>query len=401
MRADDNIYGGGGAIDPAEAQRRAIADALKAQGAAAPAPATAAAPINGSAGKSPEQIQAEIARESGGSAGSAMGGDLYKAIQGVQAGSTPQNGSAGKTPEQIKAEQERDAAAAAPAPAAPAASPTREATSYSAPAMQAPTTTPIAGNTYPTSPPPLNIANTEILPTQNSSQVRDSIFSQINALQAPTLANSATIKAQTEGYDLQSKRGLEDTRAALAESAYASGDVGTGGFKDAQQRAIERASADRAGFLGNAVKDAETQRKDNLMKSLGMGAVYEQQDKSLMQQESEFSRTQKQSQEQFDAKLKESASQFAAQMGFNYAELGQADKQFIDNLAWNKEKAAMDNATSMAGIGASAGAASAALSRQQARDLEDDRRWSAYNTSDVIDAANRAAIAKYMSGGGV
>ncbi|MGV1037935.1 MAG: hypothetical protein ACOYD0_13055 [Candidatus Nanopelagicales bacterium] len=239
--------------------------------------------------------------------------------------------------------------------------------------------------------------------TTYENSIYNSIKDQLAKLGVATDANSATIKAQTDAYDIKSARELEQARNALAEQAYAGGDLGTGGYQQNQQRALESAAAARSGFVGNAVKDAETARLKAYTDTLGVGASAENARNTLTQDQSQFTAKMGQEESQFARTLSQSKDALAQQMGFNYAQLNQQDRQFVDDLAWKKEESALQAQLQREGMSASAAAASAGNSiaaQRLAMDQEDQlfqrQVWMAQNPQELIDARNRQAIAEAL-----
>src|ERR1051326_2641220 len=155
---------------------------------------------------------------------------------------------------------------------------------------------------------------------QMRDQFRQSILNRLNFLQNDTQSidpQGDALRPIIQAYHLKSQRGLEDTRNALAERAYAQGTLNTGGFDTQTQRALEDAAANEAGFTGQQVSQAVQQRRQELMHLLDVGAGFlSQGDQQAIQTELA----------QLDANLREQAmaqqnSQFGDQLGYNYAAL--------------------------------------------------------------------------------
>lgn len=149
---------------------------------------------------------------------------------------------------------------------------------------------------------------------------RQSILSQLDTLQNDKTAtdpNGPQLAPILNAYHLQSQRGLQDTRNALAERAYAQGTLGTGGFDQQQQQALEHAGMAEAGFTGQQVSQAVLQRQQQLQHLLDVGAGFLSQGQ---QQAVQMELAQLGAQLQRE-QLAQQQSQFGDTLGFNYNQL--------------------------------------------------------------------------------
>lgn len=167
-----------------------------------------------------------------------------------------------------------------------------------------------------------------------NSAVQAAILKQLGTLQNPTDPNSATVKAITDPYHLQSQIGLEGTRRALAEQAYAHGNLNTGGYAGSQIAAVEKAGADEANFTGQTVATQEAQRQAMLMNILGLGNNVNQFSQQLSATQKNFADQLAQNDRQFGASLKNAIAQFGQTQGYQYA-----------LLDWSKTQRALDGST--------------------------------------------------------
>lgn len=164
--------------------------------------------------------------------------------------------------------------------------------------------------------------------------VQAAILKQISGLQTATDANSSTVKDITDPYHLQSQRGLEATRRALAEQAYASGNLNTGGYGQSQISAVEHAGADEANFVGQTVATQEAQRQAMLMSMLGLGQNASQFSTQLSATQKNFADQLSQQDRQFAATLAQNVAQFGQSMGYQYA-----------LLDWSKTQKGIDSSS--------------------------------------------------------
>jgi len=157
-------------------------------------------------------------------------------------------------------------------------------------------------------------------------QFRQSILSQLGKLQNDTTSTDPTgpqLSPIISAYHVQSQRGLDRTRNALAEANYANGTLNSGGAQTQQQGALENAGADEANFTGQQVSQAVTARQQQLQHLLDVGAGFlSQGDQQSIQTELA----------QLQAKLANN------QLGYQYASLGQQNDQFGRSLAQNNEQ---------------------------------------------------------------
>lgn len=161
------------------------------------------------------------------------------------------------------------------------------------------------------------------------------ILKQLATLQTPTDPNSATVHAITDPYKIESQRGLEATRRALAEQGYANGNLDTGGYQQSQISAVEHAGANEANFTGQTVATQEAQRQTMLMNMLGLGQNASQFDKTLSTTQKNFADQLAQQDKQFSATLAANIKQFGETIGYQYA-----------LLDWSKTQAGINGSTS-------------------------------------------------------
>lgn len=146
---------------------------------------------------------------------------------------------------------------------------------------------------------------------------RTAILDHLKKLQTPVDPNDPSIKASTGAYKLASQRSLEQGRNALAERAYAQGQLNLGGYDVLQQQARENAGARESQYAADTVRDAEEMRKAQLMEILGLGTSAGQFNRRLG----------------FDEKaLAQDDAHFAQRLGYDYAALNQQERQFIRQL---------------------------------------------------------------------
>jgi hypothetical protein len=165
-------------------------------------------------------------------------------------------------------------------------------------------------------------AQTDQLNQNNAmrDQFRQAILSRLSALtgnSSETDPNGPELSPILQAYHLQSQRGLQDTRNAIAERNYAQGTLGTGGFDQQQQRALEDAGAAEAGFTGTQVSNAVMQRQAQLQHLLDAGAGFlSQGDQQGAQAQLADLSAQLQR-----AQLQQQQGQFGDTLGFNYTQL--------------------------------------------------------------------------------
>lgn len=103
------------------------------------------------------------------------------------------------------------------------------------------------------------------------NKIKSAFLQRLGGLSAPVTADDPGVAGAISANKITSQRGLENTRKALAEAAYAHGDLNTGGYQQAQQQALEHEGASEAEFAGNAVSQAQQQREQLLNQLLGLG----------------------------------------------------------------------------------------------------------------------------------
>lgn len=189
-------------------------------------------------------------------------------------------------------------------------------------------------------------------------QFRQSILGQLGKLQNDTTSTDPTgdnLRPIISAYHVQSQRGLDRTRNALAEANYANGTMNSGGFQSQEQGALENAGAQEANFTGQQVSQAVTARQQQLQHLLDVGAGFISQGdqqaiqtelaqlqaklqeqqlgyqySALGQQNNQFGRSLNQNNDQFGRSLGQQNSQFGDQLGYNYTALkAQMDQQAL------------------------------------------------------------------------
>lgn len=164
--------------------------------------------------------------------------------------------------------------------------------------------------------------------------VQAAILKQLSTLQTPTDGDSSTVHAITDPYHLQNQRGLEATRRALAEQAYASGNLNTGGYGQSQIKAVEDAGANEANFTGQTVATQEAQRMAMLQNILGLGNNSSQFTQQLNATQKNFADQLSQQDRQFAATLAQNVAQYGQSLGYQYA-----------LLDWSKTQGGINGAT--------------------------------------------------------
>jgi hypothetical protein len=149
--------------------------------------------------------------------------------------------------------------------------------------------------------------------------MRDAILAQLQKAQQPVDPNDPSIKPSVDAYRAEATRGLDDTRNALAERAYATGNLGQGGYDQLQQQAREKMGLGVANFSGQAMQNAQAQKQAMLQQLLGLG-------NSNLQFSDQLGLNYSQ--------LGQQASQFGQDLGYRYANLNQQDRQFNDDLGY-------------------------------------------------------------------
>jgi hypothetical protein len=149
--------------------------------------------------------------------------------------------------------------------------------------------------------------------------MRDAILAQLQKAQQPVDPNDPSIKPSVDAFRAESQRGLDDTRNALAERAYATGNLGQGGYDQLQQQAREKMGLGVANFSGQAMQNAQAQKQAMLQHLLGLGNNDLQFSDQLGLNYSQ---------------LGQQASQFGQDLGYKYANLSQQGQQFNDQLGY-------------------------------------------------------------------
>jgi hypothetical protein len=105
--------------------------------------------------------------------------------------------------------------------------------------------------------------------------------------------------------------------------------------------------------------------------------------KNLEQQKTQFETNLKETTRQFDLNHAQQGAIAEAQNRLQYAQLHQAGSQFDQNLAFQKEQAALSTELQRQGMSASAASAAAAQSLQQQQFNENNRRYDAQNPPEL------------------
>jgi len=136
----------------------------------------------------------------------------------------------------------------------------------------------------------------------SASFVRNLLLQQLSGLSS----GPDPLRQALQAYDTQSQRDQQSNRDALAERAYAGGNLDTGGFNTAVAQNQESAAGQRANFAGNTTyQDAQNRRQQlTQLLSLATSSGLTQQAQDLQRQIAEI-----------DAQLR------AGGLGFNYAQL--------------------------------------------------------------------------------
>lgn len=139
-----------------------------------------------------------------------------------------------------------------------------------------------------------------------ASSTRDLLMQQMNLNAGPTDASDPTLNGAITAYDTQSQRDQQSDRDAIAERAYAGGNLDTGGMNTAIQASRENAAGKRASFAGNLTYQEAQNKRNTLTQQLQLATQ-----SGLTQQAQDL-----QGQiAQIDAQLR------AGGLGFNYANL--------------------------------------------------------------------------------
>jgi hypothetical protein len=214
--------------------------------------------------------------------------------------------------------------------------------------------------------------------TSASQGYQDAITQQLAALSAPTDANSATVLAQTNPFDVATERGLQQNQNDLAEAAYAGGNVDTGDAEIQQQQAREAASQAEATNTGNVVANSEAERLAQQQALLGLGT-----NSALQQQQ-----------------VTNQANQFGDQLGLNYNQLAENQNQYAGGLDYQNSALAQNNA--QFGVTANQNQESIAnqlaLGQGQLALGQGQLGLGYYNTNAQTDIANQTAIANLLAG---
>lgn len=139
-----------------------------------------------------------------------------------------------------------------------------------------------------------------------ASSTRDLLMQQMNLNAGPTDASDPTLNGAITAYDTQSQRDQQSDRDAIAERAYATGNLDTGGMNTAIQQSREAAAGKRASFAGNLTYQEAQNKRQTLTQQLSLAtqAGLTQQAQDLQGQIA-----------QIDAQLR------AGGLGYNYAAL--------------------------------------------------------------------------------
>jgi hypothetical protein len=139
-----------------------------------------------------------------------------------------------------------------------------------------------------------------------ASSTRDLLLQQLGLDAGPTNSTDPTLNGAITAYDTQSQRDQQLNRNALAERAYASGNLDTGGFNTAVQQSLEDAAGKRASFAGNLTYQEAQNKRQTLTQLLQMStaAGLTQQAQDIQRQIADI-----------DAQLR------SAGLGFNYDQL--------------------------------------------------------------------------------
>lgn len=149
-----------------------------------------------------------------------------------------------------------------------------------------------------------------------SEQLNKVLMEQLGALSKPVTANDATIAPQLAAQRLQSQREAERARMVAAERNAAQG-LRDSGAMESDIRGIDEARAERnLGFQADTLANETQQRRQALQSMLGLGI----------------------GSDQFKQASEQQASQFASQMGLNWAQLDQQQKQYLMSLAQNQSQ---------------------------------------------------------------
>jgi hypothetical protein len=116
--------------------------------------------------------------------------------------------------------------------------------------------------------------------TNQTNLYQQQIQQQLQNTANPVTANNPIVRAQTDAYDISSNRGLAQNRNALAQQAYAGGNLSGGGYGVQQQAAREAAAAARAANVGQVMSTEEGRRQQAQQQFMNMG-----QSGSLQQQQ--------------------------------------------------------------------------------------------------------------------
>lgn len=171
-------------------------------------------------------------------------------------------------------------------------------------------------------------------PDAITAATQAAILAQLTQAQTPISGSSSTVTAITDPYNQQAQQGLAQTKEALAEQAYAGGNLNTGGYANSQIAANENTSANEANFTGQTVATQEAARQAMLQNLLGLGTNV-----------SEFSQQLSDTQKNFADQLAQQNSQFNATLAHNVAQWGQTLGYQYALLAWTQQQAGINGST--------------------------------------------------------
>lgn len=135
------------------------------------------------------------------------------------------------------------------------------------------------------------------------------------------IANNIGTDAAVSGHRLTAKREFDKLRAQGAENAAQGGTASSGGFAG-QVRGLGQAEAEgNAQFAGTRVAEAVKERNQQLMQGIQIATASGDADKARAL-----------TQLMHDQDLKQNGEQFFQQLGFNYAQMNQQQKQFAAQL---------------------------------------------------------------------
>lgn len=168
-----------------------------------------------------------------------------------------------------------------------------------------------------------------------NAQMANWLNSELTNYSTPITADSPTLQPAISAYDVQSQRDEAAARDQIAEELYASSPGGTalqsGALPTMMQQNMEAAAGNRANFAGNAVMQANSQERQELVQLLGTATQYGLTDQAQQIQQRIAA---------LDAQLQEQGLQqsFATgnnQLAFDYANLLANENQNAFNYGLN------------------------------------------------------------------